>query len=68
MATDSNARVPQLNRDVTELAQTIQGLALLVGMRFVINDKKIKAFNASASAGQAERTRSEPTSRIAATD
>jgi hypothetical protein len=48
MAGNGNAKVPQLNRDVTGLAQTIQQLALLVGMRFVVDDQKVKAFNASA--------------------
>jgi hypothetical protein len=68
MAADSNAKIPQLNRDVKELAQTIQELALLVGMRFVVNDKKVKAFNAGAGANQAERTHSEPALRRAAAD
>ena len=49
MAGNGNAKVPQLNRDVTGLAQTIQQLALLVGMRFVVDDQKVKAFNASAT-------------------
>jgi hypothetical protein len=48
MAGNDNLKVPQLNRDVTGLAQTIQDLALLVGMRFVVDNQKVKAFNATA--------------------
>jgi hypothetical protein len=41
---DIEKRIP---RDVTELAKTIQELALLVGMRFVVNNQKVKVFNAT---------------------
>jgi len=64
MAGNGNAKVPQLNRDVTGLAQTIQQLALLVGMRFVVDDQKVKAFNATAD--QAEPVHSIKASKSAA--
>jgi hypothetical protein len=48
MANEGNAKLPQLSRDVTELSRAIEQLALLVRMRFVLDSKKVKAFNASA--------------------
>lgn len=64
MAGNDNAKVvPQLNRDVTEFAQTIQELPLLVGMRFVVDNQKVKAFHASAD--QSESAHSIKASRSA---
>lgn len=64
MAGNDNLKVPQLNHDVAGLAQTIQELVLLVGMRFVVDNQKVKAFNATAD--QVERVHSIKASRSAA--
>jgi hypothetical protein len=58
MAGNSNANVPQLNHDVTGLTRTIQELALLVGMRFVVDDQKIKALSAGCNQAQLDQSRS----------
>lgn len=66
MAADDDAQVPKLDRELEILTRTIQELALLVGMRFVVNVNKVKAFKAGTRSDQTKSDTDSASHRIAA--